>query len=108
MCDVVSMTIVAGGQTRHLNGVGRGCGTVDDQLGQYTQPLQMSNGQSASMMSFNETEQHADRLAPHLPLSTPVSNTQVKPESVKQRVATATPAFSLNGVGRGKMISPPS
>jgi len=32
MCDVASMTIVAGGQTRHLNGVGRGCSTVEDQL----------------------------------------------------------------------------
>lgn len=32
----------------------------------------------------------------------------VKPEPVKPRLATATPAFSLSGVGRGQVVSPPS
>jgi hypothetical protein len=89
-----------------MNGVGRGfssveCRQSDSSVGQYSQ--------SASMRNYINAEQNTDLVTPRpVPSSTPVSNTQVVPGDAKHRVATATPAFSLHGVGRGKGILPPS
>lgn len=90
------------GQMRLINGVGRGCNTLDWRRPDTSDVLSSSCQQNVSVPSqfISQAVSNAETAQRE--------RVSVKPEPAKPRLATATAAFSLSGIGRGQAVIPPS